>query len=266
MTNTPLTPIEQKEINFYGDELTAVRLGDGAIYASVRHMCNALGIDTQGQTQRINRHTILAKGKRVCKLHTLQGLQQTIVLRVDLVPLWLTGIRTKTVSENVREKLETFQEKAAAVLWEAFQENRLTSDPVFSDLLQQTDSEAVQAYKLLEGLLKLARNQIYLEARIDSHDQTLEDHGRRLETIEADMGQTDRHITESQATQISQGIRAIALVMSKASGQNEYGRCWGEFYRKFGVSKYRHLPTTKFDEAIRFLDEWHQSLVGDSPF
>ena len=102
--------------------------------------------------------------------------------------------------------------------------------------------------------------------RIDNHDQTLEDYGHRLETIEADMGRADRHITESQATEISQAIRAIALVLSKASGQNEYGRCWGEFYRKFGVSKYRHLPTAKFDEAIRFLDEWHQSLVGDSPF
>ena len=267
MTNMPLKSIEQKEISFYGDELTAVRASDEQIYASLRHMCQALDIDTTGQRQRIQRHKVLKSGLMVCKIQTIQGERDAYVLRVDLVPLWLTGISTRSIKDSdIREKLERFQTEAAKVLWEAFQDGRLTADPLFSELLQQTDSEAVQAYKLFEGLLKLARNQIILEARIDQHDQTLVDYGRRLETIEADMGQADRHITESQATQISQAIRSIALVMSKASGQNEYGRCWGEFYRKFGVSKYRHLPTAKFDEAIRFLDEWHQSLVGDSPF
>lgn len=41
-----LVPIQQKELDFYGDAVTAVRLADGQVYASLRHMCNALGLDT----------------------------------------------------------------------------------------------------------------------------------------------------------------------------------------------------------------------------
>ena len=33
-----LQPIEQKEVAMYGDTVTAVRLSDGHIYVSVRHM------------------------------------------------------------------------------------------------------------------------------------------------------------------------------------------------------------------------------------
>jgi len=87
-----LTVVEQKEIEFYGDELTAIRANDGRIYASIRHMCQALGIDDQGQRQRINRHSVLSRGLMVCKLHTIQGERKGYVLRADLVPLWLSGI------------------------------------------------------------------------------------------------------------------------------------------------------------------------------
>lgn len=90
-------------------------------------MCQALGIDTAGQRQRIQRHTVLARGIGVCNLQTPGGPQSSYVLRVDLVPLWLSGIRTSAVNEEVRPKLERFQEEAATVLWEAFQEGRLTA-------------------------------------------------------------------------------------------------------------------------------------------
>ncbi len=33
-----LTVVEQKQVEFYDDKLTAVRADDGQIYASVRHM------------------------------------------------------------------------------------------------------------------------------------------------------------------------------------------------------------------------------------
>ena len=57
-----------------------------------------------------------------------RGEQQAYVIRVDLVPLLLSGISTKAVGEEVRPKLEQFQEEAAKALWEAFQEGRLTAD------------------------------------------------------------------------------------------------------------------------------------------
>lgn len=37
---TALTPVDQKTIAFYGDELIAVRATDGHIYVSLRHRSN----------------------------------------------------------------------------------------------------------------------------------------------------------------------------------------------------------------------------------
>jgi hypothetical protein len=203
----------------------------------------------------------------VCILHTPGGEQTAVVLRADLVPLWLAGVRTSMVKEEVREKLERFQQEAAAVLWEAFQEGRLTADSTFDELLETADNELVQAYQMAQAIVQLARNQIILSSRLDSHDAMLTDYGRRLETIEADLHHEERYISESEATQISQAVRAIAFEITKTTGKNEFGRCWGEFYRKFGVSKYRYLPISEFDEAMAWLAEWYQEVTaGDVPF
>lgn len=114
--------------------------------------------------------------------------------------------------------------------------------------------------------MKLARNQIMLDARLDDHSRTLEEHTRCLETIEADMHQEDRYISENQATQISQAIKAIAIALGKQTGRNEFGATWGEFYGKFGIAKYRYLPVSKFDEAMAWLNKFYQSLTGETPF
>ena len=65
-----LAPVEQRSVNFYGDDLTAVLMKDSRVYASVKNMCDVLGLNARGQSQRIDRHTILSRGKGVCILHT----------------------------------------------------------------------------------------------------------------------------------------------------------------------------------------------------
>jgi hypothetical protein len=253
-----LTIVEQKEVEFYGDELTAIRASDGRVYASLRHMCQALDIDTTAQRQRIQRHKVLSNGLMVCKIQTIQGEREAYVLRADLVPLWLTGVRTSMVKDEIRPKLDKFQEEAAAVLWEAFQEGRLTADPVFDELLQQ-DTPEVQAYKIIQGMLHLARAQIMMRSQ-------LQDHETRLERIEATLGDTGQNVTPSQAMQISQAVKAIALALGKQSGRNEFGGVYGELYRRYEINSYKLLPAHKFDAAMAWLNEWLQSLTSDLPF
>lgn len=260
-----LTPIEQKSVDFYGDDLTAVRASDGRVYAGLTQMCKALGIDPQGQRRRAEGHSVLSKGlKGVDNLSTPGGTQSGYVLRVDLVPLWLSGIRVTAVKEEVRPKLERFQEEAAAVLWEAFQEGRLTADSGFEALLQ-ADTDTVQAYKIAMAIVKLARQQILLEGRVGDTEVRLENVEERLTTIEEQFG-GQNVVTEDQASQISQAVKAVALALGKQTGRNEFGACYGEVYRKFNVTSYKMVPRRKFDEVMAFLTEWHQGLVGDSPF
>ena len=224
MTEKDLTPIEQKEVTFYDDELTAIRADDGQVYVSIRHMCDALGIQRpQRQTDRIKRDEVLN-----------DGLQR--------VPIMGTRGRQKTF-----------------VLWEAFQEGRLTADPSFEALLK-TDSPAVQAYKTFQALTKLARSQILIEAK-------LEDHELRLERIEATLGDTGKSVTPDQASQISQAVKAIALELGKTTKRNEYGAIYGEVYRREGITSYKLLPAHRFETVMKWLAEWYRQVTDkDLPF
>jgi len=139
-----LTVVEQREVTFYDDQLTAVRADDGQVYVSVRRMCDALGLDRKSQQNRIRRHTILVEGYKGGVIMTPPssggrggGRQQATFLRVDLVPLWLSGVDASRVKDEARPKIERFQREAAKVLWEAFQEGRLTATPSFDELYRR---------------------------------------------------------------------------------------------------------------------------------
>ena len=186
------------------------------------------------------------------------GRQQAALLRVDLVPLWLSTIETTRVKEQNRPKMERFQREAAKALWEAFQQGRLTADLDFDELLA-ADSPEAQAYKMAQAVLQLARNQLLMRAQ-------LTDHENRLETIEAQLGDTGRNVTPDQASQLSQAVKAVALAQGKKTGRNEFGAVYGELYRKFGITSYKMLPARRFEEAMKFLTAWHESLSGTVPF
>ena len=261
-----LSVITQKTVNFYNDELTAVRADDGQVYVSVRHMCEALGIlRPQRQTDRIKRDEVLSDGLQRVPIMGTRGQQMTYVLRVDLVPLWLTGLETSRVGDEVQDKIIRYKREAAKVLWEAFQEGRLTADPSFSDLLEG-NSPAVQAYKMARAMMELARNQVLLEARLDSQDTRLSGYEKRLEEVETTLGYTGRLVTPDQASQISQAVKTVALKLGKRSGRNEYGAVYGELYRKFGITGYKQLPALKFQQAMNWLNEWRESIEGELPF
>ena len=252
-----LVPVEQRTVVFYDDELTAVRVENGRIFASVGQMCSALGLDAQAQRRRIERHAVLSRGLGVAKLATPGGAQSAYVLRADLVPLWLSGVRASAVNEDARPKLVRFQEEAAAVLWEAFQAGELSAD--FGQLLEQADPEARAAYQMALAVVKLARQQIVLQAEV-------QEHGRRLDLLEAKLGDEERTITEAQATQISQAVKTVAIAYGKKTKKNEFGAIYGEMYRKFDTTSYKLIPAAKFQEVMDWLTEWHQAIVGDAPF
>lgn len=249
--------IEQKSVTFYGDELTAARGGDEQIYVSIRQVCDALGLDAAGQRRRIRDHDILSEGVIRGTITTGGGPQQTSLIRVDYIPLWLSAIRVQSAREDVREKLRRFQREAARVLWEAFREGRLTTEP--ADILTGVSPETAQAVQLAQAVLALARNQALLESRLGGRFDALE---QRLETVEAVLGNAERYVTQEQASMISQAVKAVALELGKKSVRNEHGAVYGELYRKFGITGYKMLPARRFEEAMSWLTSWHQELTG----
>ena len=268
-----LVPVEQKEVVFYDDLVTAVLVHDeslqGAIYVPLRPLVEHLGLSWSGQFERLQRDEVLydvARGVRVTRTPEQGGDQEMLCIPLRFLPGWLFGIQASRIKDDrIREKIVRYRRECYDVLWDAFQEGRLTAYPSLDTLLH-SDSEAVQAYQMLQALVKLARSQILIEAQVGAQATQLADHEQRLEEIESTLGDAGRHVTPDQASQLSQAVKAVAMKLSKATGRNEYGGVYGELYRKFGITSYKQLPAARFDEAMAWLNEWREGIEGDLPF
>ena len=261
-----LSVIEQKTVEFYDDEVIAVRLDNGEVLVPIRPICENMGLSWSAQYERINRDPVLVDFSASVRVTRTEGAPRDLLcLPLKYLPGWLFGVSANRVKPELRERVVRYQRECYDVLAEAFTEGRLTADPVFDDLLL-SDSDAVQAYKMLQALVKLARNQILLESQLQSHSAQLVDHDLRLENIEATLGDTDRYVTPDQASQISQAVKAVAITLGKKSSRNEFGGVYGELYRKFGITGYKQLPAAKFQEAMDWLNEWREHVEGDLPF
>ncbi len=260
-----LMVVEQKEVLFYEDTIVAVRLEDGAVYVPIRPICDNLGVALAGQRERINRDAVLSEVVASVSVTLTQQAREMLCLPLKYIPGWLFGINANRIKEELRDRVVRYQRECFDVLSEAFMEGRLTADPVLDELLQQ-DTEAVQAYKMLQAMARLARNQVLLEAKLQQHDNTLQEFGSRIGALEASLGDEERYLSQEQASRLSQAVRGIGLLLTKQSGTSEYGRVYGELYRKFEISAYRELPAAKYEEAMGWLNEWRQSLVEDVAF
>ena len=259
-----LLPVEQKNVSFYDDEIIAVRASDGAVYVPIRPICDNLGVTLAGQRERINRDPVLSELVTSVSVTLTQQAREMLCLPLNYIPGWLFGISADRVKPELRDKIIRYQKECFNVLAEAFVEGRLTAEQPFDQLLAGASPETIQAYQVAQAVLQLARNQVMLEARLRG---VLDDHELRLEAVEAQLRLgSARYVTEDQASQISQAVKAVALAAGKKSGRNEFGAVYGELYRKFGITGYKMLPARRFDEAMKFLTEWHENLTGTLPF
>lgn len=258
-----LTIIEQHEVRFYDDEILVVRADDGTVYVPVRPICERLGIDWSGQRQRIMRDAVLSKYfVGVTPTKSGRGNPNMKALPLEYLNGWLFGINASRVNEDVRGQVIRYQEDCYKVLYEALGRNLVTAapDPRIDELLAGDDPTAI-AYRQALAIVNMAREQIIIKARLESAESNLANHENRIQILEANHGDDSRYITNSQAVQIAQGVKQIAMVLSRNSGQNAFGGVYGELHRRFEIPSYQQLPKAKFDEAMHFLRDWWQALT-----
>jgi hypothetical protein len=281
MEKSELETIDQRYIQFYGDEILAARVADGTVYVPVRPICDLIGVNWAAQYQRIQRDPILSEvvsGVVVTPTprdNKFANPQEMICLPLDFLNGWLFGMNANRVKSDIREKLLTYQRECYRVLAEAFLRDQITHRPdsAIDDLLN-SDSPTAQAYKMAKAIMQMARQQLVLESRVESAESGIATNRSEIELIdtrvqllEARGGDPSRQIDEAQASRISQAVKAIALELGKRSGRNEFAGVYGELYRRFDITGYKLLPAIKFQEAIHFLSDWYQSLTDiETPF
>jgi len=271
MADNALIPIEQKQVIFYEDMITVVlvELGDERqVFIPVRPICEYLGLDWSAQTRRIRRDPVMSKWAKFVAITATNpeeaqkgGNPNMLCLPLDYLNGFLFGVSATRVRSELQERVILYQERCYKVLSEAFQEGRLTSDPTFDELLAG-DTAAAQAYRMAAAIMKMARQQLLLEAQLKSHSTQLVDHELRLEEIEATLGDQGRLVTPEQASEIGQAVKLVALELGKRTKRSEYGAVYGQMYRQFGITGYKQLPSREFGAAMGWLTDWYRRITG----
>ena len=119
-----LEPLDERHIDFYGDDVTAVLLPSrtGAapqIYVPIKPICDYLGLSWPGQSERIRRDLVLSEAMqliRVTRINSRRGNPEVLALPLDMLSGWLFGITAACVREELRVKIIRYQRECCRVL------------------------------------------------------------------------------------------------------------------------------------------------------
>lgn len=246
-----------KHLDFYGDDLLAIQIGT-QIWVHISRLVECLGLSLKDQLDHIRNHEVLREGVKTFFFQTARGPREPEFLRLGLVPFYLATIQVRRVRADLRPKLLRYQREAADVLYGAF----LSEFGVIESGRELTAAE--QAFQQAQLLANLARQQVVLERevggaveRMSEQNEVLTLHDERLGNLELTLGTTDK-ITEAQATEIKEAVKAIGVFKAESTGNKKdvgptISGVWGRFYREFGVRVYANLPRAKFTQAMEFL-------------
>ena len=251
-----LVPAEQKQVMFYEDEVTAVRMADGSVYVPIRPLCDYLGLNWSGQRQRIHRDTILDEVSRECVIHSQGQGRSMLCLPLDYLNGWLFGVNARRVNADIRDSLLRYRRECYRVLSDAFQGTAIAAS---------APSTLVQVREMGLAIVRMAEEQMAFDRRLGTTESELRVVTERLTAVEEKLA-PGQLVTDEQASQISQAVKAVALALGKKTNRNEFGACYGELYRRYGITSYKKMPVHQFDDAINFLTEWHQEVVTGTAF
>lgn len=134
-------------IDFYGQDLIATKDTKGNIWVAMKPICENIGIDWNGQLQRIKRDSVLSEGITVIHIPSKGGEQQTVCLNLKLINGWLFGIDDSRVREEIRPMVIKYKTEVYDVLYDYFHKGVAVNQ-------QLPDIESI-----LESTLKTIREQ-----------------------------------------------------------------------------------------------------------
>jgi hypothetical protein len=266
-----LVPLNEQTISFYDDEirLVIVRQGDRQqAYVPLRPICEFLDVAWSPQLRRINRDPILSEVMTSVTVTVTEGGQrgQMLCLPLDYLNGWLFGINANRVNPDVRERLLRYQRECYQVLAQAFTGSSESATSPTMAALAQVREMGLAIVRMAEEQIAFERRLTVSETRLERAAVVYSDLAQRVTTLEQKMA-PGNPVTEEQASQISQAVKAVAIALGKRSGRNEFGAVYGELYRKFGITSYKMLPARQFEAAMAFLTEWYGELTGEGlPF
>jgi len=250
--------LQQATALFDGAEIIAVRSADdGLIYASLPHLCRAMGLDVENQTERIDEHAVLTEGLCDFDLAVSGRVLTTPCLKTNLMPLWLTLVSVKRLKQERQERILRFQRQAADVLDRLFGPG-LPAPAATSTLVQD---EPVYAEGL--AIARLASEQAALDGKVTAIDEKVTTLQDRVMALEARL-MPRAQISEEQAHYIADLVKQAAIALALKLGGDEknkyFGAVYGMLYKRYRITKYTLLTQAQYTDAVM----WLEKMIADN--
>jgi len=260
--------IEQQIVPFMGDDLAAALAPGGNIYVTLPGMCTALGLNTRGQLQRIQRTRTLSKGLRHIPIQTKGGFQHLNCLRIALIALWLAGVQPGSIKNEIRVKIEAYQDELAPVATQVFM--RVMGLQI-REVIPTTDSQVLALANRVDALTEItALVREYLETLLEVQGQTsmqldqairlLEALTNRQEVTETQVAKIDertQRLTSAHGQDVQEIVNLIAAAIVKQSPnitpQLAHAMVYGRLKKRFQARSYIEIPDERFDEVMVYL-------------
>lgn len=263
-----LTPLRQELAQFYEDEIPAVIVeveGQQAIFVPLNPICEFLGINWSGQLQRVRRDPVLSGVARSVTVITEPresgqggGPQVLLCLPLDMLHGWLFSLNATRVRPELQEKIVRYQRECYRVLAAAFIPTEIQPS---SSAEQNT---LVQVRDMALSIAAMAEQQMALTTRLDKAAIVVGEHGRRITMLEQQLAPRNT-ITDAQASDIAEKVKALALLMSESDkNKSHFQAIFAELYRRFRSSSYKTIRQSQYQLVMDFLDEWYESLKGEA--
>ena len=265
-SSAALVPIDQAEVEFYGDSLTATLVdedGTERVYIPIRPVCEFIGVDWSAQRQRINRDPVLREEVRSVVVTTTQldrvagqrATQEMLCLPDTMLHGWLFGINAARAKPEVREALIRYQRECYSILARAFSRKDLEQRRA----LQQVEAIAMATAELARRQLEQGVDIGRAHDRLDRAGIFVRDLAVEVAELRERLG-LGRPITSEQAEAVRQRVDNVAGLLGGVPGyggrRKPHAAVWSELKRLFGVPSYRELTVGQYGAVAAFLDKW----------
>jgi hypothetical protein len=223
------------------DEIEAVRGKDGQGWVVVHKVCEVLGVDANGQTQRLKKLT----WPTTCVLHVVANdgrVREHFCLSTESTPMWLATIQTSRVNPKVKSKLVQFQKLAAKALadW-AYGRNNGAGSSFKGDAIAETLAG------LTKVIVELNNNVLALRSPVISTTETPkklaprdsnEDDGEEVNLVDLSPGDIRKLLNRMVRRSVDYGF------------ESEYRAAWDKLYRLYSRASGVDVANEAFEAGV----------------
>lgn len=227
-----------KNVNVLGDSIMAAKDEKGNVWAGVNYFCNALGM-TKGQrdkqVQKVQTDEALKRGASKLEAGVFDKNNETVVLKIEYVPLWLTKIKitekTRKEHPELADKLLEYQLRAKDILAEAF----MPKQP-----------------KILQSPLELLELHYEAIKQVDGKVNEIRTEFEKFKQEIPIFGEECSNITDEVKAKVREclGGKDAPAYQNKQLHRKLYRDIYTQTNRMFGVKKYKLIHRNQISEYI----------------